>query len=190
MFNEKRRFWAIVAIELIFLIGFAGYFQNIMVDGFSITLKSVQMDPDDIFRGNYLDLNYEIEQYEKKILKDDSDVEFEDFETFLDFEKGEEVRVYLKKKGKYWVIRDVDWFGMDEEEVSKNNIFIKAKVKSATKKLLVLDYGLNKVFVSRQKAEKYGFESGTFDVEVKVGYDGKGVIESVYYKGKKITTDN
>ncbi len=181
MFNEKRRFWAIVAIELIFLIGFAGYFQNIMVDGFSITLKSVQMDPDDIFRGNYLDLDYEIESYHPN--KEDIKYLKEDYNA------GEKVNVYLKKKGKYWVIRYVNW-PMDDEEVSENNIFLQAKVKSVEKDHLILDYGLNKVFVSRQKAEKYGFESGTFDVEVKVGYDGKGVIESVYYKGKKITTDN
>lgn len=179
MFDIKRRFWAIVIIELVFLIGLAGYFQSIMVDGFPIMLKTIQLDPDDLFRGSYLDLDYEIEQY---VSNKDDGVLIEDFSV------GEEVLVYLEKKGKYWEI-DFIGFPEEEEEVSSNNIYLKATVKSKRKNQLILDYGLNKVFVSRKKAEMYGFKTGTFDVKLKVDYNGKGVIEAVYYQGKKITPD-
>lgn len=180
MFDIKRRFWAIVIIELVFLIGLAGYFQSIMVDGFPIMLKTIQLDPEDLFRGSYLDLDYEIEHY--RLPNKDDDLLIEDFSV------DEEVLVYLKKKGKYWKIDTIDW-PMDEEEVSADNIYLKAKIKSKRKNQLILDYGLNKVFVSRKTAEKYGFETGTFDVKVKVDYNGRGVIEAAYYQGKKITPD-
>ncbi len=180
MSNLKQRFWAIVVVELVFLIAVATYYNGIMIKGYPITLKSVQVDPDDIFRGSYLALNYGIEQYKPKPGKYDHE-----FKLIDDFSRNETVNVFLKKKEKYWIIRDVD-HDYSEQEVSANNIFLKAKVKNVIEDQLILDYGLNRFYVSRKKAQKYGFGGGSFDVRVKVRYDGKGVIEAVYYKGKKI----
>lgn len=65
-------FIAIVAAQLVFLAGQAGYYQHAMASGDVITLKVVPVDPRSLFLGNYMALSYDISDLSRFRLPPDS----------------------------------------------------------------------------------------------------------------------
>ena len=58
--NAKRLFIAVIAVQIVFLLGLVGYRESILSLGRTAVLETVPVDPRDLFRGEYVVLRYEI----------------------------------------------------------------------------------------------------------------------------------
>ena len=56
----KRLFIAVIAIQVVFLLGLVGYRETILTLGRTAVLQTVPIDPRDLFKGEYVTLRYEI----------------------------------------------------------------------------------------------------------------------------------
>jgi uncharacterized membrane-anchored protein len=60
--RRKLVFWALVAIQALVPLGLIGWNEVALARGTEVTLRTVPIDPIDLFRGRYVTLNYEISQ--------------------------------------------------------------------------------------------------------------------------------
>jgi len=60
MKNATRWFWAVVAAQVLFLLGWAGWHEHVRSNAPVILLKTRPVDPQDLLRGDYMILGYEI----------------------------------------------------------------------------------------------------------------------------------
>jgi uncharacterized membrane-anchored protein len=60
--SGRRRiaFWTVVGIQALALVGLVGFNELALAGGDEVTLRTVPVDPVDLFRGNYVTLRYEI----------------------------------------------------------------------------------------------------------------------------------
>ncbi|MDF3058895.1 MAG: putative rane-anchored protein [Rariglobus sp.] len=58
--KNARWVWGIVALQVIFLLGWAGYHEIVRQTAPTVRLKTLPVDPRDVLRGDYMTLNYEI----------------------------------------------------------------------------------------------------------------------------------
>ena len=56
----KRLFIVVIAIQIVFLFGLVGYRETILALGRTAVLRTVPVDPRDLFKGEYVTLRYEI----------------------------------------------------------------------------------------------------------------------------------
>ena len=56
----KRLFIAVIALQVVFLLGLVGYRETILTLGRTAVLQTVPIDPRDLFKGEYVTLRYEI----------------------------------------------------------------------------------------------------------------------------------
>jgi uncharacterized membrane-anchored protein len=60
--SGRRRiaFWLVVAVQALVLVAMIGFNELALATGDEVTLRTVPVDPIDLFRGNYVTLRYEI----------------------------------------------------------------------------------------------------------------------------------
>ncbi len=90
--EHKKIFYLVVALQIIFLLGMIAFKQSTVLFGTRVLLKPVPYDPTDYFRGDYLNIRYEISTIRIDSVKANS----------VDFSQGEKVFVRLGKAGDYW----------------------------------------------------------------------------------------
>jgi uncharacterized membrane-anchored protein len=91
--NSARYVWVFVALQVVFLLGWAGYHESVRRTAPTVRLKTLPVDPRDILRGDYMTLNYEISRPGKSVKR-----------------VGEltgEVFVVLKREGAHHVIDEI-----------------------------------------------------------------------------------
>ena len=54
--NAKRLFIAVIAVQIVFLLGLVGYRESILSLGRTAVLETVPVDPRDLFKGEYVTL--------------------------------------------------------------------------------------------------------------------------------------
>lgn len=58
--TAKKWFWILVIAQAVFLLGWAGYHEYVRQNAQVLLLKGRPVDPQDLLRGDYLTLNYDI----------------------------------------------------------------------------------------------------------------------------------
>lgn len=58
--NAARWFWGVVALQVAFLVAWAGYHESVRQNAPVVLLKTRPVDPRDLLRGDYMILGYEI----------------------------------------------------------------------------------------------------------------------------------
>ena len=58
--TRRIAFWVVVAVQALALVAMIGLNERALASGDEITLRTVPVDPVDLFRGNYVTLRYEI----------------------------------------------------------------------------------------------------------------------------------
>jgi uncharacterized membrane-anchored protein len=82
----KAKFWALVLFQVLLLAGIIGYRHYWLTTGERVLLRTVPVDPRDIFRGDYVRLNYDISTLDLDRLEGDDK-----------FVRNENVYVVLRK---------------------------------------------------------------------------------------------
>src|SRR5262249_27649233 len=80
---KRKRFFFVLAVtcQLLVLTGLASVKAYTLATGRTVTLRTVPVDPHDLFRGDYVELNYEISSVK----------------SARDFKPGDQVWVILRK---------------------------------------------------------------------------------------------
>ena len=160
--DKKKRLIVVSSILGIIVIGFIIYLSYPYIFGETVLLRTQPIDPFDIFRGQYINIRYEI-----TTIQNDASASI-----------GDTVYVLLQKESntKFWIYKGVS---ITQPE---NDIFIKGSVKSISGNSINIEYGIEQYFFERN-AE---FSIQNLSVEAKIDGFGNSRIKQLMNNEKPI----
>ncbi|PAV10648.1 hypothetical protein ASJ81_01640 [Methanosarcina spelaei] len=188
--NQKKILYLTIVFWLLIFSGFIVYKEYTLRTGTEVLLKTLPVDPRDLFRGDYVTLNYEISTLDMEKIPSEDSYFYSDEPVYLALELkngcGVPKKIYttppedgLYIKGK---VKDViyDW-ETDESGIT---------TEEETIKELRVDYGIESYFVPEGKGMEIEKAQRTEKTEVtaKIIVDkyGNAVIKSLLINGKEI----
>jgi len=151
----------VICLVLIVLLSFILYNQWPFMTGKKLILATQPVDPFDPFRGQYMEINYEISRI--------SDVE--------GFREGDSVYVLLKEDEQgIWRKESVSKSKPDKGD------FIKGKVTSVYENNIIVEYGIEQFFFERNAK----IPTRNITVEVRVANSGRAKLVQLLHNGKPI----
>lgn len=165
-----------VIMQIIVLAFMAGEREYILRNGRAIYLRTAPIDPRDIFRGDYVRLNYELSRIPVAAIKGT--------ERFKELKKGQKIYVSLKEGpgGLYEMVSA-------SLEKPQNEVFITGRGTfpnrlSATGSPIWINYGIEAYFVEQGKGRDIEKRRGSptdiqipLEMEIAVGPGGKAAIK-------------
>lgn len=115
--EHKKIFYFIVIMQVVFLLGMIALKHSTVYFGTKVILKTVPYDPTEFFRGDYINIRYDISRINPDAIKNNNE----------EFKNADSIFVRLEKDKDYW----------KAAEISKNRFsgdYIKGTVKSVDKK--------------------------------------------------------
>ncbi|EHQ90820.1 GDYXXLXY domain-containing protein [Desulfosporosinus youngiae] len=169
--SKKTRFLLAIALPLLILLGMTIKPQATVLFGQEILLETKAYDPTDLFRGDYVALNFAI-----------SDVPKSKVDLSLDKVYNKNLYVSLKQEGKYFVVDQVS------DVKPKQGVYLKGKFREGFNGFgqageaanYRVDYSLDKYFVEQGSGKELEQESikGGLEGTVKV-LGGYGVLTGI-----------
>jgi uncharacterized membrane-anchored protein len=165
--NKKRLFF-IIGIFWIVLLGVVIVSKEFTLKtGDEILLKTIPIDPRDLFRGDYVVLKYEITNIDENIYSLSS----------ADFNVGDKIHVILNKGQK-----NIASISGISKVPPKNGLYIKGTVKSRYARQLIVEYGIESYFVPEGKGEELERNRQGLYVKVKIDKFGNAIITELVRK--------
>src|SRR3989338_5741046 len=153
---NKKIFIGIGIFWLLIIVGFVAIKEFTLQTGTDVILKTMPVDPRDLFRGDYVILRYEISTLDLNILKTDSE-----------FVENDKVYVSL----------DIDEEGYGNPTgVYRNQpeeLYITGKVTNVRDNQLTVEYGIESYFVPEGQGRVIERQTGK-SLSVKVAVDKFG----------------
>lgn len=184
-FIERRGFRYLASFLVLFLVLISMTIEPVITNiwGEEIFIKTKPVDPRDLFRGDYVQLNYEIndinlEKLDEEILKLKDKEEENSFEDL----RGKKVYVSLKKNGKFHVVDKVTL------EKPEEGIFLKGKYEypiwnnNGQVKLngIRVDYTLDKYFIPENTGKELEKKARNGEVSAKIKvYKGYSFLKEI-----------
>lgn len=162
--NKKVLFVLIILAWAVALGGFIAYKEYTLRTGETILLKTVPIDPRDLFRGDYIVLTYEI-----------SRLNMDSFPNrFLEINTDDVIYVELQKADKYWTAVNI-------HKENPNKISIKGRVKDMYDSTLNMEYGIESFFVPEGEGRELekARNANKLDVQVSIDKFGNAVIKNL-----------
>lgn len=166
--NKKKTFLLAVAIPLLILLAMIIKPQVTLLFGQEIVLETKAYDPTDLFRGDYVAINFAISDIPKSMVP-----------LSIDKVYNKNLYVSLKQEGKYYVVDQVS------ETKPKQGVYIKGKFqegfnRSNEPEQFRVDYSLDRYFLEQGSGKDLEHESikGGLDGTVKV-LSGYGVLTGI-----------
>jgi len=166
--TKKRTFLLAVAIPLLILLSMTIKPQATVLFGQEIVLETKAYDPTDLFRGDFVAINFVI-----------SDVPKSKVDLPIDKINNKKLFVSLKQEGKYYVVDQVS------ETKPKQGVYLKGQFQETYNGLngagdFRVDYSLDKYFVeqgSGKALEQESFKGGLVGTVKVLG--GYGVLTGI-----------
>lgn len=155
---------AIVALQVLFLFGMIGVRYYTLSAGTPVLLRSSPVDPWDVFRGEYVQLEYDITWIRGEGLD-------------LDSSRRQDVCVVLEKGDKYWQAAGIY---LDKPVLAGEQIFVKgsADYYNEFKGEYHVSYGIESYFV--EEGTGAGLQQAkVLDAQVRIDRFGNAVIEKI-----------
>lgn len=171
----KNRIFILIGIFwLTIIVVFIGTKEFTLRTGKEVLLKTVPVDPRDLFRGDYVILRYEISRIDLNNIGAD----------YADFKIGDRVYVALKKENEYGIASRIFRNAPKDEK-----LFLKGIVKNVQNKNLIIEYGIESYFVPEGKGKEIEIprEGKRLDVRASIDRFGNAVIKSLLTGGKEIS---
>lgn len=169
--DKKKLFIYIGVFWLVVVLGFIGFKEFTLQTGEEVLFRTRPVDPRDLFRGDYVILNYEISSVDHRTLTTDA----------AGFSRGDRVYVALDI---------VDGYGTPTgifRQQPAEGLFIKGTVQSADSSTLGIEYGIESYFVPEGEGRELERAAGNrLDVQASVDKFGNAVIKSVLIDGKAV----
>lgn len=175
---RRAPFYLAVAAQALFLLAMVGIHLFTLQTGERILLKTVPVDPRDLFRGDYVRLNYEISELDAKKLAP----------AGASFKRGDAVWVLLQRGERYWQAVRVS---TEPPTAGPGQVAVRARVRYYVVALGV-SYGIETFFVPEGQGRELENRVGRpvdLDVEVAVDRFGNAAIARVLLNGKEVKFD-
>jgi len=198
----KRWFYAIIGLQLLFLLGQAGKTEVEISRAPIVTLRVVPVDPRSLFMGNYMALSYDISTIDLSSVPHDPAVE--------SFSYGDKVYVSLTSSKPTARVKSVNASppsGREAPPYLVGSITYRSRNlrqtepgpgrqrrESAPKPELSIEYGIERYFipetkqdaVNRLAATQWGRTGPVITAEIAVTPGGKGMVRRVLVNGKPL----
>jgi uncharacterized membrane-anchored protein len=158
--NYARWLWVVVALQVSFLIGWAGYHETVRRTAPTIRLQTRPVDPRDILRGDYMVLNYDISRA-----------------ATSGVEAGNVV-VMLKPEGAFHVVAEVRSAPPPADD---KQLWVHATARGSGSDMR-LDYGIEQFFVPEGKGTP---TFKTLEVEASLSATHRLYIKQLWLDGKR-----
>lgn len=169
---NRRTFVLVMLIPLVTILALISYNYYTLSFGEEILLKTAPIDPWDIFRGDYVRLNYEISTID--LIKTPYD---------RNFTYNENAYAVLSKGEKFWYVKNV---GHDKPALKEGEVCIRGRVLTPSANRLSVSYGIESYFVPEGKGRV--IEREIRDVSVKVAVDTScgAIIKELYINDEPV----
>ena len=158
-------FWAIVAAQLVFLVGFIGVREVALRTGTEVVLQTVPVDPRSLLQGDYVILDYEIARLPERM--DGLSV-------------GRTIYVVLQEERDVWTSSTY----AEERSHVAGEVFIKGRIDRRGH----ADFGIGTYFVPEGTGHIVE-RAQDMKVVVRVDGDGNAVIKDVLVDGEPFGPD-
>ncbi|NJD52614.1 MAG: GDYXXLXY domain-containing protein [Candidatus Methanoperedens sp.] len=173
---DRKIFVKAMLVPAVILLGFIGYNYYTLSLGHEILLKTVPVDPNDLFRGDFVNLRYEISAIDLTQIGYDS--------PFMD---GENVFAILAKGEKFWFVTRVGHFSQPPQ---RNEVCIKGKVTNSYQNKINVQWGIESYFVPEGKGRDIEREIRDVSVKVSVDRTCRALIKELYINDKPVSFGN
>ena len=167
---NKKVFLAIGIFWLVIILGFVSFKEFTLKTGEELMLKTRPVDPRDLFRGDYIVLDYEISRLDINSLQTDA----------IRFNESDRVYVALSNEEGYGAASGV-------YKNQPKGLFLKGTVKRVDGSQITIEYGIESYFVPEGEGWEIQRQSGR-GLEAKVVIDkfGNAVLKSIFLNGKEV----
>lgn len=155
-------FWGIV------LIGFIVFKQYTLQTGTEVMLKTMPVDPRDLFRGDYVILRYDINRIDLNSILSQGE----------SFNQDDQIYVKLDTSLKYAKPIQISNKGFEE------GLYISGTITNVYGEILVIKYGIETYFVRQGKGREIERKRGDLDVRVAIDKHGNSLIKALIYDGE------
>lgn len=172
--KTKRLFILIAVFWLVIIAGFIATKEFTLRTGSLVLLKTVPIDPRDLFRGDHISLRYDIGTLNPGRVR----------ASHTDFNIGDKIYVSLNKVNGYGVVS-----GIHKNSPENGELFLKGRVKNVHGKRLTVQYGIESYFVPEGKGEEIETERARgrkLDVLVSIDRFGNAAIKSLFIDGEQV----
>ena len=162
----KMKFALGVALQVLLLLGLIGYKQVTLATGERVLLRTAPVDPRDLFRGDYVALDYKISHLDRSIWAEDR------------YHKGQTVFVTLGREGRFRTAEAVS-----QAPPKDSRLFLRGRVKKIANQAMEADYGIESYFMPEGKADALATASQKYKgltAEISVGRSGRAVLRKVW----------
>jgi uncharacterized membrane-anchored protein len=130
---NQKQFLLLMLIPAIVILSIIAVKYFTIFFGKEILLENRPIDPRDLFRGDYVDLRYEISTIDLNEIPHDND-----------FSYGDKIYASLSKKKKFWTIDSVSH---SKPALDEDHVCMKGKVESVYDDRVFIDWGIETYFV-------------------------------------------
>lgn len=173
MTNRSKFLW-IGALWLAMMGGFIFTKQTTLATGTEVLLKTVPVDPRDLFRGDYVTLRYAISAIQLNSVRTDV--------PGSDLKGGQEIYVTLDRTNGYGTVSGVF------SQRPADGLFLKGIIRSAYPDQITVEYGIESYFVPEGKGRDIERRRGDMDAKVAIDRSGNAIIKSLWRDGVEIRT--
>ncbi|NYT19584.1 MAG: GDYXXLXY domain-containing protein [Methanosarcinales archaeon] len=141
--------------------------------GKDILLKTEPVDPRDVFRGDYVTLNYEI-----------STIDLGETPYDHDFLMGESIYATLSEKEKYWTIDSVSH---TKPDINDKEVCMKGTVRGSYDDIVAVSWGIESYFVPEGEGIPIQMQMENTSVIVSVGPGCSPVLKQLLIDDEPVT---
>lgn len=169
--DKKKIFIGLGIFWIIILGGFIGFKEFTIQTGEKVLFKTLPVDPRDLFRGDYVILQYDM-----------SRIDFSQFPGSPVFTENDALYAEIEK--------DKDGYGKVVrlfKESPKGKLFLRGTVKYVSGTNIRVDYGIESYFVPAGKGYFIEERRGK-DVDAQISIDnfGNGIIKTILIGGEEV----
>ncbi|MDR1942304.1 MAG: GDYXXLXY domain-containing protein [Endomicrobium sp.] len=180
--DRKKAFFILMALWFCLIAFYTGYKEYNLKFGRSVMLRVIPVDPRDLFRGDYIELDYEISRIKagQRIIAP--------YGGYLEeqmLRDGQTIYVELIKDGKYYKSGNLY---LDRP---KNGLFIKGKIERGfsgfSQSDFTIIYGIENYFLPEDAGREIELERDMNKVtaEITINSYGNASIKHIYINDKK-----
>jgi len=175
--KRGHKLFLIVILQVVFLLGMVGFKYHTLHFGTPVLLKTLPVDPWDMFRGEYVRLGYEISGIKRGGIEDNLNAPDQVNGMKQETYQNKTLYVVLEKRGNYWGAVSI-WD--KKPRLKDGQVFIKARLQYYDNRRdeYRLTYGIESYYVPEGEGKKLERQRN-LEALVRVDRFGNAVIETV-----------
>lgn len=174
MITGRRRFYAVVFVQAMFLLGWAGYHEAALRGAPTVLLETRPVDPAEIIRGDYIILNYAIATVPKAVFS--PPLTGNEYGHF-----GERVCVRLTRQGEFHAVEAATLGRCRCDAPPEGGPYELEGTIDYSGTDVMIDYGVGRYYVPEGK----GTPRGALTARVAITSGCRALLKEIYVGGER-----